>query len=107
MTPDLRHFQWKNRVLLLFAPSETDAVLKEQTALIEAHATGFQDRDLIVFVVPAHAPWWERFHADAGRFTVVLIGKDGGEKLRQTSLLQPEKLFQVVDSMPMRRAGER
>ena len=39
--------------------------------------------------------------------TVVLIGKDGGEKLRQTSLLQPERLFQVVDSMPMRRAGER
>jgi hypothetical protein len=106
-TPDLRHFQWKNRVLLLFTPSKTDAVLKKQTALVEAHSAGFEERDLIVFVVPDHAPLWERFQVDARTFTVVLIGKDGGEKFRQTSLLEPEKLFQIVDSMPMRRAGER
>jgi hypothetical protein len=37
----------------------------------------------------------------------VLIGKDGGEKLRRTTPLSPEELFAIVDAMPMRRAEMR
>jgi len=37
-------------------------------------------------------------------FSVVLIGKDGGEKLRRDSFLSTRELFAFVDAMPMRRA---
>ena len=36
-------------------------------------------------------------------FEVVLIGLDGGIKLRQTKLVSLDKLFTLIDGMPMRR----
>ena len=35
--------------------------------------------------------------------TNVLIGKDGGVKLRQEELVRPAELFALIDSMPMRK----
>jgi hypothetical protein len=106
-TPDLKHYQWKNRVLLLFAPAHDDARVKKQTALIEANRSGFEDRDLIAFLIPEQSPLRDRFHIDGKTFTVILIGKDGTEKLRRSSIVDPEQLFRLIDSMPMRQAGER
>lgn len=36
-------------------------------------------------------------------FEVLLIGLDGGVKLRQAEVLSNEKLFGRIDQMPMRR----
>jgi len=103
-TPDLKHFQWKNRILLLFAPASSDKRLTKQTDLIEANRPGFEERDLIIFIIPEQSPLRVHFHIDNKAFTVILLGKDGTEKLRQQSVLDPEKLFRLIDSMPMRRA---
>jgi hypothetical protein len=103
-TPDLQHFQWKKRILLLFAPAAGDGRLKEQTDLIEANRPGFEERDLITFIIPEQSPLRAHFHVDSKAFTVILLGKDGTEKLRQQSVLDTEKLFRLIDSMPMRRA---
>jgi hypothetical protein len=40
----------------------------------------------------------------AKAFLVVLIGKDGKEKLRSGVPMPPQELFAIVDAMPMRRA---
>ena len=37
-------------------------------------------------------------------FRVLLIGLDGGKKLDQTKMLSVKKLFNIIDSMPMRQA---
>jgi len=103
-TPDLKHFQRKNRILLLFAPAASDERLKKQTDLIEASRSGFEDRDLITFIIPDASPLHAHFHVDNKAYTVILLGKDGTEKLRQQSVLDTEKLFRLIDSMPMRRA---
>ena len=34
---------------------------------------------------------------------MVLIGKDGGEKLRSHEIVSPETLCRLIDSMPMRQ----
>ena len=34
---------------------------------------------------------------------VLLIGKDGGVKLRSTEPVSTDELFALIDSMPMRR----
>lgn len=36
-------------------------------------------------------------------FKVILIGLDGGVKLKQTEILSTEKLFTIIDGMPMRK----
>jgi hypothetical protein len=106
-TPDLKHFQWKNRILLVFPRSAGDEDLKRQTVLITAKEAGFQERGLIVFIVPEKSGLRLRFRVAEDKYVVILLGKDGTEKLRQESVVEPEKLFRLIDSMPMRRAEAR
>lgn len=40
-------------------------------------------------------------------FEVILIGLDGGVKLRQTEALETKKLFDLINSVPMRQAEMR
>ncbi len=80
------------RVLAIAAPSLADETYRTQAALLLPVLAGLHERDFVVQT---------RF--DVKTFSVVLIGKDGGEKLRRTTPLSPEELFAIVDAMPMRR----
>jgi hypothetical protein len=104
---DLKPFQWKNRILLVFAPDPLDGRLKQQSGLIEKCHSGFRDRDLLVFIVAeklsSESRLRSRFKITPNDFAVILIGKDGTAKLRHNGVIEPEEIFQLVDSMPMRR----
>ena len=45
----------------------------------------------------------ERFGMVGGRVAVVLIGKDGGVKLRREGEIDLDEIFERIDGMPMRR----
>jgi len=45
----------------------------------------------------------KRYRVAKGDTTVILVGKDGGEKLRTGDLADLERIFRLIDSMPMRR----
>ena len=114
-----------NRVLLIFAPTDTDPRFQQQLSLLTHHAAGLQERDLVLLPNVVHAgaktpdtlrtlnspyPMGDqqldqrtRFHIGPSEFTVILIGKDGGEKLRQHTPLAYTKLAATIDAMPMRR----
>ena len=81
------------RVLVVSAPSLTDNSFRAQAALLLPAWSGLIERDFVI-----------QTRLDAKTFSVVLIGKDGGEKLRRTTPLTTEELFALVDAMPMRRA---
>lgn len=82
-----------HRVLVIEAPSQDDVTYQGQAAELIAGWTGLVERDFIVRT---------RFRTKG--FSIVLIGKDGGEKLRRNSLLTTRELFSLVDAMPMRKA---
>jgi hypothetical protein len=44
-----------------------------------------------------------RFHIRPNDFTVILIGKDGGEKLRSRQPISLDTLRSTIDAMPMRQ----
>ena len=44
-----------------------------------------------------------RFAVDADAYAAILVGKDGGEWMRQTAAIRNGELFAVIDAMPMRR----
>lgn len=48
-----------------------------------------------------------RFHIDSNTFAVVLIGKDGGEKLRSKQPIPWDTLESTIDAMPMRQTEMR
>ncbi len=76
-----------------------------------------RDRDIVPIALPYNNPAptaaqltpteaetvRRRFGVQPGDFTVVLIGKDGGAKLRSRKPLSMEKLKETIDAMPMRQ----
>ena len=48
---DLTQFQWKNRLLLLFAPNASHPDFKKWQSDIAKQTFGVDDRDLIVFEI--------------------------------------------------------
>lgn len=100
------------RVLIVFAPSDTDPLLHEQRATLHPGSPANAERDLsVVEVVGDHADnagidgraLRASYRVPREVFTVVLVGKDGGEKLRQLRPVSEAALFATIDRMPMRR----
>ena len=114
---ELGDYLWQSRPLLLFAPTENDPRLVETMRRIEASRCDFADRDMVLGrivtegtstlggeVVDTNEAQRLRseFGMGASSFSAVLIGKDGGEKLRVNDVPDLQTIYAVVDGMPMR-----
>jgi Domain of unknown function (DUF4174) len=101
---DLPSFKWKNRVLVVLAPSDRDPRLLEQQATAAGAATGFSERDLLVVAeTRTEGPLHRMFSTKVGDFQVALIGKDGRSAFQCSKPVNSEILFSIIDKMPMRR----
>jgi hypothetical protein len=107
----LAKYRWKNRLVLVFAPAGTSPERTEQRRLLQARQLDADERDLLVLDVlpdsPGAAALRQRFNVKPQEFRVLLIGKDGGEKLRREKPVPPQELFDLIDSMPMRQGEMR
>ena len=115
---DLSEYQWKNRLLLLFTPSlDGPAYLKLKEDL-SSQEEEVKDRDLLAFHILERGETKlensplpessgdhlrEKFSITPGAFTVLLIGKDGGVKLRREGGVELAEIFALIDTMPMRQ----
>ena len=93
---DLAAHQWKHRVVLLNAPDASDSAYREQLALFANRKPEMDERDMVVL---------SQF--DSAAFQAVLVGKDGGRKRAQAKPMDPDELFALIDSMPMRQSEMR
>ena len=115
---DLSDYRWKHRLLFIFAPSTTDATFLALDKRLAQTALEIEDRDMIIFRIFENSPSWvsdrpllpgddeairRRFGIETGRFTLVLIGKDGGVKLLAHRDADLQSIFNLIDSMPMRQ----
>lgn len=106
----------QKRVLLVFANGDNREA-EAQLTVAAGHAEGFRERDLVLAGIAGTNPAvptvtltpkeearaGQRFHVRHGEFTVVLLGKDGGEKLRSHAAVSWESLQGTIDAMPMRK----
>lgn len=113
----LDRYRWDRRLVLVFAPLKTFPGLIVQRRRLSAAANGLAERDMTVVEAvqstvlidgqPSFEIRAETLRAEFGvstvEFAVVLIGKDGGEKLRRDAAVTADELFATVDSMPMRQ----
>ncbi len=113
----------KQRVLIVFSPAEEDPHLKAQRNELRHHTRDCKDYDLLLVTALHHASpsrhpadpltasisgdeqasARERFHILPEDFTVLLLGKDGGEKLRSNDALAFSTIAAAIDAMPMRQ----
>ncbi len=113
----LEDYQWKNRVLLLVdASSDTDA-LKSQQAELTSDKKALKERDLQIFWVTSDAVYfsdgspsklnakkiYDDYALGSNFRGTLLLGKDGGVKLKKPYEVSAQEIFDLIDGMPMRR----
>lgn len=114
----LADLRWEQRVILIFAGDLSDEQYQQQLNLLNNAKAGIQDRKLVVITLPASQPAKyqdrvitneskQRIREDFGpeeeaKFSFVLLGLDGGEKLRSDTVVSTDDLFARIDRMPMR-----
>ena len=116
---DLKSHQWNERLLLVISNAEKESLFQEQIMTLKQKLDELENRKLVVYQITAKGyktgfsiqdNWIDdtsllnKFNSEKAAFKIVLIGLDGGIKLEQSELLSIEKLFNKIDSMPMRRA---
>lgn len=94
--PDLAAQRWQQRVVVIDTPTTDDATFQAQAAALLPAWEGLRERDVLMLT---------RTGAEAFQFR--LIGKDGGVKLTAAQPVTLDKLFAIIDAMPMRRAEMR
>ena len=114
---DLSSHRWENRLLLILIDNMDQQEYKDQIAELNREVDGVEDRKLVIYTIKPDGyatglnelVWSssEDLYANNkeldGEFEVILVGLDGGIKLRQAELLKNDKLFAFIDAMPMRR----
>jgi len=124
--PDpLSAYRWTHRLLVIYVP-DTDsgrAALLTFRASLDERMEDVLARDLLIVPVgdlprpgdalrpagelggPGRSHVRRRFGLEGLEVQLLLIGKDGGMKARQSgAMLYLERVVEFVDSMPMRRA---
>lgn len=115
---NISDYQWTNRLILLVDETLDSSALRSQRKLFLMDKDGLAERDIVLFELTP-----ESIVLSSGKKTkltaletyralsipkdfkgVLLVGKDGGVKLRKPFELASETIFNLIDGMPMRRS---
>lgn len=92
------------RRLILFADQRDDPALAAQRAVVGQARDGFAARDIRVAErIGGRGAERRRLGVPPRGFGLVLVGRDGGVKLRSVRVVAADRLLGTVDAMPMRR----
>lgn len=114
---DLEEYLWKNRLVLIFAPSKEDNFYLKQKSEFEGKSDELEDRDILVIelfkagrsmmaeipITTKQQSFLRKKFEIVDDFVFILIGKDGTIKLRAKQPVLSDDLFGLIDSMPMRK----
>lgn len=123
---ELEKHKWKNRILIVKAHHLESKKYKGQLNEFEKDIDQFVERKLILYKITKNDLTLTNYKNSAlnhsgkisqrladrilnaeENFEIILIGLDGQIKLRQTEILTKKDLFNIIDSMPMRRSEMR
>jgi len=118
----LDQYKWQNRILLIETTNKTNLNYKNQIKEFINLEAELADRKLIVYELVGdqykktdylarenNSEWAVRktinksILSRTAQFKVTLIGLDGGIKMEKEEVVKKEKLFGLIDTMPMRR----
>ncbi|MGC3936256.1 DUF4174 domain-containing protein [Roseobacter sp. EG26] len=101
---DLKQFKWKKRPVVVFADSEDNPAYIEQTRLLRERAEELDARDVVVITDTSPDVMSDlRRKLRPRGFMLVIIGKDGGVKLRKPFPWDVREISRSIDKMPMRQ----
>lgn len=112
-------YEGKNRLFILFAPSDADERLTRQIDGLMAEEDGLRERDVFLFVVAGQGAvkaigdgasgarldpddMRERFQVARDDFCLVVIDKDGDVQMVEKAPVATFRLFDLIDELPVR-----
>ncbi len=96
-------FLWHKRPIVVFADSPEDPRFQDQMQRLEKGAADLLDRDVVVLTDTDPAQQSELRKALRPRgFMLVIVGKDGGVKLRKPHPWSVRELNRTIDKFPSR-----
>lgn len=101
---DLSEFLWKKRPVLVFADSVDDPAYIAQLELLRAREAELIERDVVILTdtdPDARNPL--RLQMRPRGFMLMLVGKDGGNRLRKPFPWDVREISRSIDKMPMRQ----
>ena len=114
----LMQYQWKNRVLIVSAPTEDDKNLRDQQDEVASAPEEFADREMVLvtllddavstaedrkLTIEEAATARAALGIRPGSFALRLIGKDGSVKLSSETATSMTEIYSLIDTMPMRQ----
>ena len=111
--------RWNDCLIIIMASDPSNSIILDQTIKFKKSESGLKERKIVIYrALPdkyqiglnESSAWetsgniYESMKETNSDFEIVLIGLDGGIKLRREELLTTNELFGVIDQMPMRRA---
>lgn len=101
---DLNEYLWIKRVIVVFADTPNDPRFVEQMALLDDDVTGLLTRDFVVITDTDPSETSDlRRRLRPRDFSLVLIDKDGGVKLRRPDTTNMREIRRSVDKWPTRQ----
>lgn len=107
-----QELRWNYRVFVLLAPTDRDEFAQLALEQLKALEDELNQRDAFIILAygseasqkPLAAEARRRLQATPETTALILIGKDGGVKARQTEKSDVQALLDLIDTMPMRQA---
>ena len=119
---NMKQYKWENRIVIVATSNSENALFKSQLQVLENLAVEAQERKLILFQIIGDQyivntydesnqdQNWQKIKGAVSNidiknlkaFEFILVGLDGGVKLRLTDVISKEELFRIIDRMPMR-----
>lgn len=108
---NLSDYQWKNRILILSDAGVDGRDSKLAFEQITSQIDAWEERDVVVLFLKNRVlttlederiKYAMELPEKFGGY--LLIGKDGGIKMKENYPLIPKRVFDRIDGMPMRRA---
>jgi hypothetical protein len=114
---DLAGHRWKNRVVLILTDQTDNKDYRKQVEELKNHLDGVNERKILVYHITPDSfkqglmdEKWQKAETGYALYKqtdsqpeIILIGLDGGIKLRAKEFLSAQELFANIDAMPMRR----
>lgn len=101
---DLSQFVWEKRPIIIFADSPADPNFDQQMEYLDARTDELRERDIVVLTdTDPSVQSALRTKLRPRGFMLVLIGKDGGVKLRKPFPWDVRELSRTIDKMPVRQ----
>ena len=113
---DFSTHKWENRLVLILVDNTDNTKYLNQVEELKNNPDGVKERKIVVyhitpnqFKVGLSDEKWQKSETKYGRYKktdsqpeIILLGLDGGVKLRAEEFLSSQKLFESIDAMPMR-----